>query len=209
MKQGIFKNIFSDQEFWLILVFNVALVVSYYFGEMSASLVIMLYYFQSLFIGLQYFIRLVAMGRLYHKIDPKYSRYSTAIFFLFHYGMFHFVYFIFLISIIVKMPGSVDVGTVKIFLIALLGNTILSTISDIKRDKLELKVPIIVMFQPYFRVVPMHLFIMLAFATDSLETLTSAFLLFICLKTLADVGMHIVVNKTYRDKRPNATGGWI
>lgn len=107
------------------------------------------------------------------------------------------------------MPGSVDVGTVKIFLVALLGNTILSTISDIKRDKLELKVPIIVMFQPYFRVVPMHLFIMLAFATDSLETLTSAFLLFICLKTLADVGMHIVVNKTYRDKRPNATGGWI
>ncbi len=107
------------------------------------------------------------------------------------------------------MPGTVDPGAVKIFLIALLGNTVLSTISDVKRDRAELKVPAVVMFQPYFRVVPMHLFIMLAFATDSLETLTNAFLLFIVLKTVADVGMHIVVNKTYRDKRPNATGGWI
>lgn len=209
MKQSWLKNIVSDQEFWLILLFNVALVASYYVGEISASLVIMLYYFQSLFIGIQYFIRLSAMGILYHKIDPKYSRFGIAIFFLFHYGMFHFVYFIFLISIVVKMPGTVDPGAVKIFLIALLGNTVLSTISDVKRDRAELKVPAVVMFQPYFRVVPMHLFIMLAFATDSLETLTNAFLLFIVLKTVADVGMHIVVNKTYRDKRPNATGGWI
>ena len=209
MKQSWLKNIISDQEFWLILLFNVALIVTYYLGETSASLVIILYYFQSLFIGLQYFIRLAAIGMMYHKLDPKHNRFAVALFFLFHYGFFHLVYFIFLISIVVKMPGSVDPGAVKLFVLALLGNTVLSTISDIKKDLTVPKVPVVVMFQPYFRIVPMHLFIMLAFATDSLETLTNAFLLFIVLKTMADIGMHIAVNKTYRDKRPNVTDGWI
>ncbi|MFT5512665.1 MAG: hypothetical protein ACI8SE_001063 [Bacteroidia bacterium] len=181
----------------------------YYLGETPASLIIILYYFQSLFIGLQYFIRLSAIGMMYHKLDPKHNRFTVALFFLFHYGFFHLVYFIFLISIVVEMPGSVDPGTVKFFVVALLGYTVLSTISDIKKDLTVPKVSVVVMFQPYFRIVPMHLFIMLAFATDSLETLTKAFLLFIVLKTIADIGMHIAVNKTYRDQRTNATGGWI
>ncbi|MFT7591396.1 MAG: hypothetical protein ACI9UJ_001319, partial [bacterium] len=37
MKQSWLKNIISDQEFWLILLFNVALIVTYYLGETSAS----------------------------------------------------------------------------------------------------------------------------------------------------------------------------
>ena len=209
MKQSPIKNIFSDQEFWLILLFNLALVVTYYLGETSASLVVMLYYIQSLFIGIQYFIRLLGLGFLFRKLDGKTSRYGTAFFFLFHYGMFHLVYFVFLISIVTKLPGEVDFDAVKLFTLVLLGNTILSSISDIKKDRLEPKAPIVVMFQPYFRVVPMHLFIMLAFATESINMLSNAFLLFIILKSAADIGMHVVVNKTYREQRPNATGGWI
>ncbi len=209
MKRSHFKNILSDQEFWLILLFNVALLVTYYLGETSASLVVMLYYIQSLFIGLQYFVRLLFLGFMYHKLNPKHNRFALPIFFLFHYGFFHVVYFVFLISIVVKLPGRVDPSAVKLFTLALLGNTVLSSISDIKKDLQEPKVPIVVMFQPYFRIVPMHLFIMLAFATDAISTLTNAFLFFIILKSIADVAMHIVVNKTYREQRPNATGGWI
>jgi hypothetical protein len=209
MKQNWLKNIFKDKEFWLILAFNLVLIVTYYLGETSASLLVMLYFIQSLFIGLQYFVRLFALGFIYHKIDPKHNRFALPFFFLFHYGFFHIVYFVFLISIVVKLPGSVDPSSVKLFALALLGNTILSSISDIKKDLVEPKVPIVVMFQPYFRIVPMHLFIMLAFATDSISTLSNAFLLFIILKSIADVSMHIVVNKTYLESRPNASGGWI
>jgi len=36
------KNIIKDQEFWMILVFNVAIVVGYYMGETSASTIIIL-----------------------------------------------------------------------------------------------------------------------------------------------------------------------
>ena len=203
------KNILSDQEFWLILLFNLALVVTYYLGETSASLVVMLYYIQSLFIGLQYFVRLLALGFMYHKIDKKHNRFALPLFFLFHYGFFHVVYFVFLISIVVKLPGAVDYDAVKLFALALFGNTILSSISDIKKDLVVPKLPIMVMFQPYFRIVPMHLFIMLAFAVNSIQSLSNAFLFFIVLKSIADLAMHIVVNKTYREQRPNATGGWI
>lgn len=208
MKSKWFKNIVSDKEFWLILLFNAVITYTYFTGDTSASMVIFLYYLQSLFIGLQYFVRLLFLGGMIGQGKPFGTKFGIAFFFLFHYGFFHLVYFIFLVSIIVKMPGSVDVEMAEVFGLVLLGNTILSTISDVKKDMVEPKLPVVVMFQPYFRIVPMHLFIFLGFNTD-LAGMTKAFVWFIVLKSAADILMHIVVNKTYRDSRPPATGGWV
>lgn len=64
------------------------------------------------------------------------------------------------------------------------------------------------MFQPYIRIVPMHLLIMLGF-NESAETISIAFIIFIILKSLADLLTHIVVNQTWKSGRPNVTEGWI
>lgn len=209
-KSSSLRNIFSDKEFWLILFFNAAIFYTYLDGTTSASTLVFLYYLQSVFVGIQYFIRLLALGRMgVVSEDGKVTRnYGTAFFFLFHYGFFHFVYAIFLVSVLVDLPGEVDFEVARVFLLALIGNTILSTISDIKRDREEMPLSMAVMFQPYFRIIPMHLLIIFGFNSEA-RGIEWAFLLFIGLKTIADTLMHVVVNKTWKGKRPNATGGWI
>jgi hypothetical protein len=205
------RNISSDKEFWLILAFNALLVYTYLIGETSASLVVLLYFVQSVFIGIQYFVRLLALAKNKSaEVDgkPRQGRYGEAIFFLLHYGFFHFVYMFFLLKMVIDLPGSVDTKMFIVFIAALLGNTVLSAISDVKQDAAEKSTPAI-FFQPYLRIIPMHLLIIYGFNNSSLFEVNKALLLFIILKTGADLLMHIAVNKTYKNKRPNVTGGWI
>ena len=191
----------------MILVFNVAIFVSYYLDATSASTIVIFYYMQSVFIGIQYFVRLLNLARIGRDPETGKGQYGVAFFFLFHYGMFHAVYFVFLLGMMADIPGRVDFDIVRWVIVALIGNTILSTISDIKRDREEPKVAGVVMFQPYLRVVPMHLLIIFGFNSEN--SIEWAFMLFVGLKTIADMIMHIVVNKTYLKKRPNVTEGWI
>jgi len=126
-----------------------------------------------------------------------------------HFGMFHAVYAIFLIPIVNKIPGAVNFeilfGAIPILFI----NTIFSVISDIKRDKLEETSGASLFFIPYLRVVPMHIFILFAFKMDMAKgysELRYVLLLFIGLKTLSDLVMHIIVNKTWKRRRPTVIG---
>ncbi|MBO6515813.1 MAG: hypothetical protein JJ975_04605 [Bacteroidia bacterium] len=205
MKKTWLGNILSDQELWLVVVFNLAIFVAYLQDATTASTIVVLYYLQSVFIGIQYFIRLIGLGRMGQAGSGKYG---IAFFFLIHYGLFHVVYFVFLLTMMGQVPGKVEFDLMRWLLLALIGNTVLSTISDLKRDKQQPTLAGLVMFQPYLRVVPMHLLIIFGFTGDAAR-MDKAFLLFVGLKTLADVLMHIIVNKTYRSHRPNATGGWI
>ena len=209
-KKSAFGNIFSDKEFWMILLFNGVLLYTYFDGTTSASTLVLLYFIQSVFIGIQYFIRLLALGRFGVKSEDGTVKrnFGVAFFFLFHYGFFHFVYSIFLISILADLPGTVDFEIIRPFIGLLIINIIFSSISDIKRDSLAPPASMAVMFQPYLRIVPMHLLIIFGFNTEA-SGLHWAFMLFIFLKTIADLIMHIVVNRTWRDRRPAATGGWI
>lgn len=205
-KKSALRNIISDQEFWLILVFNVAIVILYLDDRATASSIVFLYYLQSLFIGLQYFVRMLVNGYDGQQVGFG-KKYGAAFFFLFHYGFFHVVYFVFLISILVDLPGSVDFQMVRYLFLAILGNTIFSTISDIKRDRSGVR-SIGVFFQPYLRIVPMHIFIILGFNLEGNQW-DNVFILFIGLKLIADLVAHIIINQTYKEKRPNVTEGWI
>ena len=128
--------------------------------------------------------------------------------FLLHYGFFHLVYFFFIFKMVIDLPGAVDFKMFLLLLLALAGNTVLSTMSDVRQDNAAKESPGI-FFQPYLRIFPMHLLIIYGFNTSSIENVNKALLLFIVLKTVADLLMHIVVNKTWKGKRPNATGGWV
>ena len=160
-KKSSIGNIISDKEFWLILAFNAILVYTYQIGETSASLVVLLYYVQSVFIGIQYFIRLVAIGKrnAQEKEDkPRQGVYGEAVFFLLHYGFFHLVYFFFIIKMVIDLPGVVDFKMLLLLMLALAGNTVLSTMSDVRQDRAAKESPSI-FFQPYLRIFPMHLLI--------------------------------------------------
>ncbi|NIV18529.1 MAG: hypothetical protein GWN47_09030 [Woeseiaceae bacterium] len=56
----------------------------------------------------------------------------------------------------------------------------------------------IIMFFPYARIVPMHLMIVGGYAIG--PTTTSGLLLFLVLKTAADVVMHLVEHSRWRNK---------
>jgi len=192
----------------LILAFNVAIFVAYIQDATTASTIILLYFIQSVLIGIQYFIRLLNLGKLDASNKSAGARASVAMFFLMHYGLFHVGYFVFLYVMLIDIPGVVEVDLMKWIVPVLFANMVLSTVSDIKRDNEEPKIAGFVMFQPYLRVIPMHLLIIFGFNSE-LSTFKWAFLLFVVLKTIADVIMHVIVNKTYREQRPNVTGGWI
>jgi len=79
---------------------------------------------------------------------------------------------------------------------------------------LEAKNVGVMVFIPYLRIAPLHLFIILGFgslngADNSHEMWffrQDAFIKFIILKTITDVAMHIIVNKTWKAKRERTIG---
>ncbi|MCB0733383.1 MAG: hypothetical protein KDC76_02310 [Bacteroidetes bacterium] len=199
------KNIFRDPEFWAIVVFNLFLLVTYYTDEASARTVVIAYYLQSVLIGFQYFIRMVVIA--FRNPGIK-GRFGMPIFFAIHYGGFHLVYFIFIFVIAADLPGEWDFKLIGGLLLFMAVNMLMSLFSDVKKDIAEKKAPGSLMFQPYIRIVPMHLLIMMGFNTDTTGIL-NAFLIFVALKTVADLGTHVLVNRTYIKRRPTAVEGWI
>ncbi len=112
---------------------------------------------------------------------------STANFFALHYGFFHLGYFVFLaqkIDSISQWDWLVFAGLGVSFIVSH-GTSYRQNIEADLRGKPNLGV---LLFLPYLRVIPMHFTIIIggAVASTSLTTL----LLFIVLKTLADIGMH-------------------
>ena len=200
------RNILSDPEFWLILGFNGLFVYMYQIKQLDAGDIIWIYFIQSLFIGLQYIIRMLAIGS---RSEGK-GRLSMPLFFLLHYGGFHFVYLIFL-TVITASSDQIGFNTVNLIpaigLLAL--NLLFSARSDIISDKEAKLGPGNLFFIPYLRIAPMHLFIILGFngGVDSKIPWLhwqDPFLIFIVLKTFSDIILHILVNKTYQGRRPRS-----
>ena len=188
------------------------------------------FYFQNIFIGIQYFIRMMASKELSKEdvfqngkpmvVTPKEKR-STAFFFALHYGAFHFAYFIFLIVITGQMRQycldctyfNMYFKTSMLFFAA---NTILSLISQIKQDREEKPALSSMMFTPYLRIIPMHLFLIFGLWQQIRSGNTNfgvlnidAFTLFLVLKTISDALFYIITNKTWGAGRPRVFGGLI
>lgn len=128
---------------------------------------------------------------------PK-SKRQIAAFFAMHYGFFHLVYFVFVITVM-NTDGDVEarawwalVGGVVVFAI----NHFFSYVQN--RDLDERGKPNIgtMLFLPYARILPMHLLIVMgaAFGGGSRTALAS----FIFLKTIADAIMHVVEHRALR-----------
>jgi hypothetical protein len=114
---------------------------------------------------------------------------DTAVFFALHYGFFHFAYMVFLVTD-TQVRGVLAWAGVAVCVFAFYLNHRFSYRYNSKRE--ERRVPNIgsIMFFPYVRIIPMHLMIVAGsrLAGDS----NTGLLVFLLLKTVADVAMHVI-----------------
>ncbi|MES2618015.1 MAG: DUF6498-containing protein [Bacteroidota bacterium] len=200
------KRIFLDPIIYFLLGINVALLLAYYQGVISVETIIYTYYFQSLAIGLSYYIQMLTLtdysvegfkiNGVQAEKSPK-TKGCTTTFFLFHFGFFHLGYLIFLL---VSFKFNVDSTFLWSSVIAFaIGECIAVFRRRVENTDEKPNIGTL-MFTPYLRIIPMHIFIL---AGGFLGHTEKTFIIFILLKIISDILMHIVVNKTYKAK---ATG---
>ena len=130
---------------------------------------------------------------------PK-TKKHVAGFFALHYGTFHAAYLAFFLS---SESGEITLSSIGIIacVVAFILNHRYSYRYNKERD--SQRVPNIgtIMFFPYVRILPMHITIGIAASMGS-ESPT-ALLIFLLLKTAADVIMHMIEHADARRKKPS------
>jgi hypothetical protein len=114
---------------------------------------------------------------------------QTAFFFGVHYGGFHFAYLVFLFAEN-SIASTVASAGVAACILIFFFNHRFSYAYNRERDATRTPNIGFIMFFPYVRILPMHTMILMGshFAGDS----TAGLVMFLVLKTLADVAMHVI-----------------
>jgi len=198
------KNLVLDQSLWLLVFSNI--VTIYFATNENWSLfdIMWVYWLQSVIIGIFNFIRILQLKefstegfRINNRpAEPtEHTKKFTAFFFLLHYGFFHFGYMAFLLAgpLSAGTAGAMGSGFKYILPAALLFffNHFFSYFYNRPRDTKKQNIGTL-MFYPYARIIPMHF--MIAF----FSVYGGSLVLFLGLKTLADVIMHIVEHNLLR-----------
>jgi len=187
----LLQRILKDPRAWFLLLINSYLIYYYLQNPTEFNTIVWIYWLQSILIGFFTFIELLKVEnpdetsmKMNDQPVTKKSMGCAAFFFLFHFGFFHLVYAIFLLTgFSARANAKIVLITGGIFLVE-------STIDLIRRrsSKKEGEKENIgkMFFVPYMRIIPMHLMILvppfLGFGTS---------VIFLILKMLADIGMYI------------------
>lgn len=168
---------------------NLLLIGSYALGWVGLPEVLWTYWLQSVFIGVFNFLRiwtlerfstdgLTSNGRPVGETEAE--KRSTALFFALHYGFFHLGYLVFLT--VEHPPAGAGPWLVAAAAGLLVGEGAVHLRH--RRTDPEWKPNLgTLLFQPYLRIVPMHLAILATSVAGAV---------FLPLKLLADVGMFLV-----------------
>ncbi len=212
---GIFHK---DPAMFSLILANLLAIVAAVWFNVSLFIILLTYWTQSMIIGFFNFIKILglkeyttgasATGASFLKPGPGLKT-LIAFFFAFHYGFFHLVYLagllmIFLFSNI--MQGAFAVASAETFAIDLLFVPLVGVVFFIShlfsflyyRNRIPKKKPniMVMMLFPYARVIPMHAAIMLAgFSLVGNSGQGFALVIFLLLKTMADVVMHAVEHR--------------
>jgi hypothetical protein len=199
-------NPFRDLSLWLLLVSNAVTILLATTQNWNLLALMWVYWFQNIVIGFFNFVRIRQLREFSTEgfsingrpAEPtQETKNHVARFFLLHYGTFHLVYFIFLLTFsatgMFNSAGenafnSADLKYIVLAALLFLGNHVFSYFYNRPRDTGRQNIGTL-MFYPYARVIPMHLTIVLGFF------LGSRLLFFLLLKTLADAIMHVVEHR--------------
>ena len=186
------RKFFSDPEFYFLIFYNVLLLYLYATARIDARTVIWGYYLQSLFIGFQYVgLSIIKKFKLTRSLFPL-SQHAFTFFFIVHFGIFHLVYFVFLIGMSAYGDADQMVSLVD-FLKYSFGVLALNTLFLFLREGVswtdDYPKPTVV--GAYLRIIPIHLFIIFTPMLEEGISLKS-FSLFIALKLIVDVLIYVV-----------------
>lgn len=183
---------------------NVLTLAMALIGNWNAGSLMWVYWGQSVIIGFFNFLRMLCLKEFSTEgvkandkpVDPTpATRRSMAFFFLFHYGGFHLVYMVFLVGLAAK--GLANLEAMGLCLAAFLVNHAFSFFYNLKSDRQNVRNIGTVMFFPYARILPMHLTILFG---SALPWNRAVLLLFLSLKTAADLIMHVVEHAALQEK---------
>lgn len=210
-----YSNYLADPSVWLLLASNLLTIYFAATGGISLIIVLWIYWFQSVIIGIFNFVRILELkdfstkdGRIGGKtLEPSSGlKIGMAFFFAFHYGFFHIGYFMFLIfglpmaALLAKFDGTpadtemfVSAGP-WVVLIAAGAFFVNHLFSYLYNRKKEIKGQNLgtVMTYPYLRILPMHLICVFGLFTSG------GLMIFLVLKTIADVVMHTIEHRKFR-----------
>ena len=182
-----------------LLISNVAVIILAVIEKWDAATILWVYWMQSVIIGFFQFVRILSLKKFSTEkftvnnqpvLPTVQTKKTVAVFFAFHYGFFHFIYAIFLFNIF-KISQPVDgmfffLGSSMFFL-----NHFFSYRHNRIIDELKIQNIGQIMFAPYVRIVPMHVIIIFGFFLGQ-----STLIVFLLLKTIADLFLHTVKHKT-------------
>ena len=164
---------FSRTSAWMIIFSNLLVIIFAVVDKLSAVEVLWIYWIQSVIIGVFNFIKILSLKEFtttgFKKSDrelppTKAAKISTAIFFLFHYGFFHFVYAMFLggfSGIASASSSNSEISYLYYTSVIFFISYLIEFIQSSRESKEEIPNLGAVMFAPYFRIIPMHLTIIL------------------------------------------------
>ena len=198
----------SDSSVWSLVAANsVALGLALH-QHWSLTSLLLLYWAQSVIIGVANIFRTLNLDRFSTanftindrpvEPTPQLKR-QTARFFALHYGIFHAVYLGFIVAF--RRGEALWTWPLALCIAVFALNHLWSYRRNRAADREGTPNIGILMFLPYGRIVPMHAIILsgMVFAPTGI-----GIVIFIVLKTAADVAMHIVEHAVLKKLRPPA-----
>jgi hypothetical protein len=189
------KLIFSDRTLWSLLGANaLTFIVAHAYGWGITEL-LWTYWLQNIAIGAVNVVRILRLKEystdnfLINNVQPPANtatkRYVAG-FFAFHYGFFHFGYLVFLMkdANLAFSLGTLMTAATFFF------NHLFSYFKNLPYDGPATRIGTI-MFRPYLRIIPMHVFIMIASVTGFF-----AVPIFVLVKTVIDLISHVASHST-------------
>lgn len=202
------KEIFKSFSAWSLLISNLLIAFFIIIEKQSVLNVLWVYWFQSVIIGVFNFFKIISLKEftadgLWVNDKPvkktNSAKIGIAVFFLIHYGFFHFVYAIFLFSFVSmgsNSNGTLDVTFILLTSLIFFVNYIIEFIYSFRHDQTTVQSLPKLMMAPYKRIIPMHLtiilsgFVMAGGAFGAINTNIIILLIFIGLKTIVDLITH-------------------
>ncbi len=184
---------------YALLIANAFAIVTALQNHWGTSDIILLYWTQSVIIGVEMACRII-LGDYNDEVQEMYrlgksiarNKYMLAGLLLLHYGFFHLAYFVVINKEVVSFsfykflltPGVVE------SLLAFAINTVFSLFYNAYKDGGTIKDLNATVYQPYLRIIPMHMVIMVSgligIVTGGVAG-GALLLIFLILKTVADL----------------------
>ena len=204
------KQFRTDSSAAFLIISNLITIVLAVYEKWDLSEIMWIYWGQSIIIGIFNYRRILDLkkfsttGYTSGGLQPKptiETKKSTAKFFALHYGGFHFGYFVFMFKEKNELSND-SLIFIILCVVVFFFNHMYSYFHNRERDMKRVPNIGTMMFFPYLRIIPMHLTIILG----GIFGKTSAFglIIFLVLKTFADLIMHMIEHAQARQKKMNS-----